>query len=222
MILSSTGCDNQKSIVVDQESKITESNIDSTSLLEKDSEEEDKDPVFLMKTKILCDSIYGKDYKVELEQFSEKVSYMDSVYNSIFTFSIKRGDSFQVLRKDSVQSHFCHIKFEDFNNDSIKDILVENTSDARSNLTYYLYLMDTVNNELNKIHEFQKIKNPNYISEHDIIDNYVFSGANWTCFYSIKGDSIYEYDVCIEDDQRNNNSYSPKHQKALDQVLDMK
>jgi hypothetical protein len=134
-MLLSTGCENQKGIVAEGDTKSTEPSIDSAALIRNDKEESD-DHMFIIKTEILCDSIYGKDYKVSLSQFSDKKSYYDAVYNSVFKFSINTGSVYKELFIDSVQSHFCQIKFKDFNNDSVKDILVENISDARSNTTF--------------------------------------------------------------------------------------
>ena len=64
---------------------------------------------------------------------------------------------------DSIFNTVQEVGFTDFNNDGIKDILVQNISDVRSNWTYYLYLVDTAQNKLKKIKGFEEIKNLNTI-----------------------------------------------------------
>jgi len=46
---------------------------------------------------------------------------------------------------------------------------------------------------------FEEIKNPSYIPNHNLIDNYVNSGKNWTSFYKIQGDSIKDFDIVVYD-----------------------
>jgi len=113
------------------------------------------------------------------------------------------------------------VKFEDFNKDKVKDILVQNISDVRSNWTYYLYFVDTANDKLKKIKGFEEIKNPNYIREYDLIDNYVMSGRNWTSFYKIQGDSIKDFNIVIYDGENENGrvTYNKDYKKAIATIL---
>lgn len=150
-------------------------------------------------TEIICDSIYkNKKYKIVVSNFSNETSYDAGVYNSIFKFYKLENGNYQELYRDSIQRHFDEILFQDFNNDKVKDILIENISDVRSNLTYYLYLVDTTTDKLKKIKNFETIKNPNYLPKYDLIDNMVMSGRDWTAFYKIKNDSI----ISFENDEK--------------------
>jgi hypothetical protein len=171
---------------------------------------------------IICDSILkNKRYKITVSKFSEETNYDSNVFNAIFRFYEMKNGKYQELYQDSIQNHFIEIKFEDFNNDKVKDILVENISDVRSNLTYYLYLVDTVENRLKKIKGFEEIKNPHYISRYNLIDNMVYSGRNWTSFYKIQGDSVKDFNIIIYDGENSKGlaTYDKDYKKALNKIL---
>lgn len=160
-------------------------------------------------TEIICDSLYkNKKYKITVLNFSKLESYDERVYNSIFKFYEMKNGKYEELYKDSIQRHFNEVLFEDFNNDKVKDILIENISDVRSNVTYYLYLVDTTTDKLKKIKNFEIIKNPHYLPKHNLIDNMVMSGRNWTSFYKIQGDSIKDFDIIIYDGEDENGKYT--------------
>jgi hypothetical protein len=146
---------------------------------------------------IECDSIYGnKDFEVVFRKYIEYTQIDNKGNNSVFIFQKHTPNGIKEIMRDSIESDFGGILFKDFNNDGVKDILVENISDVRSNLTYYLYLFDLQSEKLTKIKNFNIIKNPNYLEQYDLIDNKVMSGRNWTAFYKISGDSI----ISFEDD----------------------
>jgi hypothetical protein len=171
-------------------------------------------------TEIICDSIYtNKRYKIIVTNFSNETSYDEGVYNSIFRFYYFKNGKYQELYSDSIQRHFDEIKFEDFNNDKVKDVLIENISDVRSNLTYYLYLIDTAENRLKKIKGFEAIKNPNYLPQYNLIDNYVMSGKIWTSFYKIKGDTIKDFGIEIYHNQKDDGSYQRDYKKAINTIF---
>ncbi len=166
---------------------------------------------------INCDSIYKtKGYKITLKRFDiqEENEYK---YNSVFIISKLINEQYLDFFRDSIFVPVQEIKFEDFNNDNIKDILIQHYSDVRSNWTYYLYLVDTVNDRLTKVKGFEEIKNPKYNSEYDIIENYVLSGTNWTRFYKLINDKIIDLEISIydEEDDIGNNTYNEQYKKAL-------
>jgi glutamine synthetase len=70
-----------------------------------------------------------------------------------------------VIIKDSIFSTVKEIKFADFNNDKINDVLVQNISDVSSNWTYYLYLYNPKTNSFKRVKGFEEIKNPKYNSK---------------------------------------------------------
>ncbi len=153
--------------------------------------------------KINCDSVYaGKGYRIVLAMFKE--DEMDETKaNSVFTFSKVTGGREVVLVRDSVHSTICKIRFEDFNNDGIKDILLQHYSDVRSNHSHYLYLVDTRKDRLKKIKGFEQIKNPEYLPADNLVSNYVVSGTNWSRFYQVQGDHVRDFGITIdaEDDK---------------------
>ncbi|MFY7845990.1 XAC2610-related protein [Chryseobacterium gambrini] len=121
-----------------------------------------------------------------------------------------------------MESHVGAYEFQDYNGDGIKDILIQNISDVRSNWTYYLYLMDLKHDRLTKIKNFNQIKNPHYLPEYNLIDNEVMSGRNWTSFYQIRKDTIFDFGYVIydgEDDNGNTVDFEKEYDKTLSKVL---
>jgi hypothetical protein len=114
---------------------------------------------------------------------------------------------------------FQKVQFADFNGDNVKDILVQNVSDVRSNQTYYLYLVDTTYGRLTKIKGFEEIKNPDYVSKYNLIDNYVMSGKDRTSFYKIQSDTIKDFDIVIYDDHLDDGIYDRDYKNAIKKIL---
>lgn len=170
-------------------------------------------------TEILCDTVYvNKDYKIALTTF-DPTNEDETIPNTLFTFSKLTNGKWLPIFSDSIFSRVQEVRFDDFNNDKVKDILVQNYSDVRSNWTYYLYLVDTTQNKLKKIKGFEEIKNPNYLPQYNLIDNYVNSGQNWTSFYKIMGDTIKDLGTVIYDDQKDDGSYDREYKKAIKTIL---
>ena len=80
-------------------------------------------------------------------------------------------------------------------------------------------LVDTTQNKLKKIKGFEEIKNPNYLPQYNLIDNYVMSGQIWTSFYKILGDSVKDFDIVIHDDQIDNGHYVREYKKAINSIM---
>ena len=88
-----------------------------------------------------------------------------------------------------------------------------------------MYLIDTLNNSIKKVKGFNQIKNPNFISKYNLIDNEVMSGRNWTSFYQIQNDSIYDFDYIIyqdEDENGNITNFEKEYEKTLNKILKSK
>jgi hypothetical protein len=166
-----------------------------------------------------CDTVYNnKGYTITLTTFDTSTTD-ETVFNSVFKLSKLVDGYLTPFFSDTVETRVQAVRFDDFNNDSVRDILVQHTSDARSNWTYYLYLMDTAHDKLTKIRGFEEIKNPNYLSEYNLIDNYVVSGHNWTTFYKIQGDTVKNFDIVIYDDEEDHASFKREYQKAVSKIL---
>ncbi len=81
------------------------------------------------------------------------------------------------------------IEFQDFNNDRIKDVLFFYYTGRRSNPTYHLYLVDTINNKLTYVKGFENLPNPDLDSSNNIISSYALSGGEvGVSFYRINPD----------------------------------
>lgn len=161
---------------------------------------------------INCDSIYKSNgYRLTLKA---GIGYEN---NTTFIFErIVNGKKIS-LYAENICCRNMNVKFVDYNNDKIKDILIQNSSDVRSNWTYYLYLVNPKTNTLRKVKGFEEIKNPTYNSKYRVIENYVNSGQNWTEFYGIQEDSVFNYGITIYDeiDEKGNSNYELEYKKAV-------
>jgi len=170
---------------------------------------------------INCDSIY-KDKGISIKLIPLDTNNINEPeYRFVFiVIKQKNGQSSEIFR-DTIESTVQEFKFVDFNNDNIKDILIQNISDVRSNWTYNLYIVDKNLGFIKKIRGFEEIKNPNYLPKYDLVDNMVMSGRNWTSFYKIVGDSIKDYKIVIYEGEDENGkvTYDKDYKKAIKTIL---
>ncbi|MBO6185811.1 MAG: hypothetical protein J6O88_14175 [Chryseobacterium sp.] len=192
---------------------------DTSAILKKDIAAQDS----IFENEIICDSVYqNKNYKIVLRHFLWEKGYDENDKNTVFIFSKKINGKYEVLFRDSIESHVGAYEFQDFNGDQIKDILIQNISDVRSNWTYYLYLVDLKSDRLTKVKNFNQIKNPHYLPQYNLIDNEVMSGRNWTSFYQIKKDTVFDFGYVIyngEDDNGNAVDFDKEYDKTLSKIL---
>lgn len=168
----------------------------------------------------LCDSIYNdKGCKIILTKFDLKNDGEETRFNTIFELYKLENRQYDLIYSDSIFNTVLEVKFVDYNNDNIKDILLQNNSDVRSNWTYYLYLVDSKNDKLKKIRGFENIKNPKFLTKYNLIGNYVNSGTNWTSFYEIRKDSVIDYNIVIYDDLTENSTYKQEYKNAIKRIL---
>jgi len=204
-----TSCDNTR-----QNDKISKSDSDTTKQngLTYDSSDQ---------FEINCDSIYN-DQGITLRLVPiDNATENEPQYKFTFIIYKKQNGQQSEIFRDIVESTVQEIKFADFNNDNVKDILVQNISDVRSNWTYYLYIVDKNISSVRKIKGFEEIKNPNYLPKYDLVDNMVMSGRNWTSFYKILGDSIKDFNIVIYDgeDENGKYTYDTDYKKAIKTIL---
>ena len=170
-------------------------------------------------TVIKCDSIYkGKSIFIELINFKND-EYSDDA-NCTLIIKQRLKNEAKILLKDKTFSSAQQIEFKDFNNDNIKDVLVQNISDARSNWTYNLYLFSPKTNSFTKIGGFEEIKNPIYNSKHKIIESHINSGTNWLAFYKIQNNKVHDYKIEIMDD--GSTKAEKEYQKAIKKITEKK
>lgn len=172
-------------------------------------------------TTIKCDSIYkNKGITIKLINFDDEKDGYENEKNSILIINQKINGKNSTLIKDSIFSKVQEIEFKDFNNDKIKDILVQNISDVRSNWTYNLYLYNSKTNNFKKVNGFEEIKNPSYHSKYKIIESHVNSGKNWVAFYKIKNFKVYDYNIEIIDD--GSLKAEKEYRKAIKKITEKK
>lgn len=173
---------------------------------------------------IYGDSIYkSKGYKFELKRFDLQTDYKFK-FNSIFIFSKLINNKYIEIYKDSLFVTFKEIKFEDYNQDNIPDILIQNYYDVRSNSTYNLYLVDNKTDKLFKVKGFEDIKNPEFNTDYGVIENYVLSYRNWTSFYKIRNNKIIDLGITIYDveDDNGKTTYKEDYIKAINTIKNKK
>lgn len=164
-----------------------------------------------------CDSIFKeKGYYIKHILFD---ALNDDEISSNSIFILGRNNN-QIIY-DSLYSKIQEIQFIDFNHDKVKDILIQNISDARSNWTYYLYLSDLASNSFNKVEGFNEIKNPSVISDLNIIESYVSSGTNYYEFFELTNEaSIIKFDITVYD---NHDKESERNYKnTIDELKKLK
>ena len=174
---------------------------------------------------IKCDTIYpNQNITLKLVKYEFFNEGYDGEKNSNFTIEQKTNNLKKVILKDNIFCNSQEIIFEDYNNDNFKDIKVQNISDVRSNLTYYLYLYNPKTNTFKKVLGFEEIKNPKFNKKYNLIENYVISGNNWTSFYKIVKNKIHDYQTVIEDSENENgiNNYDENYKKAIKKILKIK
>lgn len=162
------------------------------------------------------DTLYtNKKYKISLS----KINDLETSSNTIF--KIYKNNK-MVFENSIYNTHLNNIYFEDFNGDLIDDILVQYSSSARSNESFTLFLVDTLNDSFKRIKRFEEIPNPRYIAEYDIISNYVLSGKNWSGFYKIHGDTIFDFGLFAEDDMTEESNYDKEYKEAIEKIKKIK
>ncbi len=170
---------------------------------------------------INCDTIY-KDKGISIKLIPLNTNKVNEPeYKFIFLVSKRENGQPREFFRDTIESTVQEVKFSDFSNDNIKDILIQNISDVRSNWTYYLFIVDDNANSIRKIKGFEEIKNPNYLPKYDLVDNKVMSGRNWTSFYKIVGDTIKDFNIVIYDgeDENGKYTYDADYKKAIKKIL---
>jgi hypothetical protein len=165
----------------------------------------------------------SKRYKLTLNSFNDSTEN-EKINNTVLQFYIMTDRNDVCVNEDSVYVFRNMVKFEDYNNDKIKDVLVHNYSDARSNRTYYLFLLDTVNDKFIKVKGFEDIKNPTYNEDFMIITSDVISGIPWVGFYVILADTIYNPQIYFYDKTNMESSfnYALEFNRAINELTKRK
>lgn len=112
------------------------------------------------------------------------------------TFDYEKNNSFFFVRNirtgktiigDSLKSMLPEIRFEDYNSDKIKDVLVYCAHGARANTTYYLYLADPITQSFKRVEGFEELPNTT-IDKNGIVQSVALYGKIGYSFYRITKD----------------------------------
>ena len=166
------------------------------------------------------DAFYkSKKISFKLINFDDEIDGYESDKNTIFEIKQNNYITKNIL-KDSLFCRVQIIEFADFNNDKIKDILVQNISDVRSNWTYNLFLYNPQKNTFKRVEGFEEIKNPKYNSKYNIVESYVVSGHDWMGFYKIVKNKVHNYK--IEIDNYHDEKFNSEYKKSIKRILKRK
>lgn len=159
-----------------------------------------------------CDTLQLKNSKATLYLFG---SFEDEdSNNTIFTLT-QNG---KTIIQDSIISNRFKLLYKDFTGDSVNDLLIHHYTGTRSNEFYNLYITDTLNNRLKRIKGFEKIPNPRYDSDNNLITCYGLTGTNYVEFYHIENDIILDYGISVEDDLMPENNFEERYQQAVNKI----
>jgi len=124
-------------------------------------------------------------YNLRLHVFNTEASD-ENQPNAILTLSYMGNFQDKIFLKDSLYCMKPWIQFKDFNQDGENDILIFNTSSARSNWTHYLYIVDKKKHKLIPVEGFSKLTNPDIIKESGLITSFsVFGNTIVHSYYKI-------------------------------------
>lgn len=123
-------------------------------------------------------------YRLSLRVFDPEAADEEKS-NATLTLWHAPGGRVTILRRDSLFCTRPRLELRDFDFDGEKDVLVLNTSSARSNWTHHLYLTDRSHHRLQRVEGFEEIANPEVDEEHRLIVGYARAGKNYYSFYRI-------------------------------------
>ncbi len=112
-------------------------------------------------------------------------SLENETYNAILTVTQKLSSVAKIIFVDSLYCKKPDIQFKDFNNDRVRDVLIFNMYDVRSNVMYYLYVVDQKSKRLIRVKGFEDVKNPELNPKENVITSFVVSGTDRYSFYRI-------------------------------------
>lgn len=156
------------------------------------------------------------NYKLALHVFSLTDDYGIAMPNATLTLKYFNGKDVKTLLVDSLICMKPWIRFEDFNNDGVKDILVFNTTSARSNWTHYLYVVDSKSKSIHRVKGFEKLLNPHLDCGTNIISSIALYGKTYYSFYRIKKNSLDSLGYGFETDAADAEN---KYKKAIKQII---
>lgn len=159
-----------------------------------------------------CDTLQLKNSKANLYLFGNFDD--EDSNNTIFTLT-QNG---KTIIQDSIISNRFKLLYKDFTGDSVNDLLIHHYTGTRSNEFYNLYITDTLNNRLKRIKGFEKIPNPRYDSDNNLITCYGLTGTNYVEFYHIENDTILDYGITVEDNLMPENNFEEQYLQAVNKI----
>ena len=121
--------------------------------------------------------------------------FNDSIMDYKVNFFKRNRNGWDLIQTiDSLENMagVINAKFKDFNNDNVRDFMLYKGTGARgANEFYYVFLVDTLNNQLVRIKNGDDIPNIDY---NDKISGIFYSGGTSYVNYKLQKDSLVETD----------------------------
>jgi hypothetical protein len=164
-------------------------------------------------------TFFGKEFKLSLKVANPE-EYDYETNNGLF--SITRLKDNKILIRDSIGCMSPDIRFEDYNLDGIKDILVYHFHGARANTAYYLYLANKNTQTFEKIKGFDELPNTE-IDENGVIISTALYGMIGYSFYIITKDKkVKQIGKTVEADPADENDLFEKEYYRVLKLLGKK
>jgi hypothetical protein len=142
--------------------------------------------------------------------------------NAILTLKQTRNGKTLILTKDSLDAqNGGYVKFADFNNDGIKDLLVFYFDGARANPRFHLYLINNKLHRLIPVKGFEELTNAEFDSKNNIITSLGLSGTDYYSFYRITSENKLinlGHSFEVREAHYDEDGYDTKYEKALNAI----
>jgi len=143
-----------------------------------------------------------KNYILALQYDINPESSSPIAKNTIVYYGKKTGKTDVLYWKEHLFMHVVkdNFKYEDYNNDGVKDLLLFTTTGSRGSNEYYnLYLINPKTKMLNKVSGFDEITNPTYHQKYKVILGYGYASRNSYTIYQLKNNKVVQIGQSFED-----------------------
>jgi len=161
-------------------------------------------------------------YKLKIEAFNREESD-ETKPDAILTLKQTQNGKTLILTKDSlVSQNGGYVKFADFNNDGVKDLLVFYFDGARANPRFHLYLINNKLHRLIRVKGFEELTNAEFDSKNNIITSLGLSGTDYYSFYRITNENKLinlGHSFEVREAHYDEDGYDSKYDKAIKAIV---
>ncbi len=171
----------------------------------------------------ICNNAYAQKIFLQ-EKFDEKWQYIYPFKDKTYVLAIQYGNNLK--QSDDLETAILYfgkigktkdivfwknsqgmlgvadnVKYDDYNNDGTKDILIFEISGGRGGNEYYnLFLVDEKRHQLTPVQGFNTIVNPTYDKKFNVILGYGYAGSNYYSVFRIdESNRVFQIGKSFED-----------------------